>query len=224
MYKPTGERRCHLCADGHRAGRLADDGDAVRVAAEGRYVVVDPLYCRCLVHEAVVARAVIRGLCRQLRMCEEAEHALAVARRHRHYSVACHRLTGIACLRATAGIQSAAVEVDQHGQLLVHALRRCPDVQIQAVLTLLLAAQAHVAERVALHGVVAELLGGAHAAPVLHRLRSLPPQVTHRRLCERHAAKHFQPRLHGTLKDAVCRLHLRSLLRKGHGSDGQGKH
>ena len=61
--------------------RLAEDRHVVRVAAEPRDVALHPPQRRLLVHEAVVARGLIRGLGGQRRVREEAEEAEAVVDR-----------------------------------------------------------------------------------------------------------------------------------------------
>ena len=171
------QRRSHECAYRHRACRLAYDCDAVGVAAKGCDVVLYPFDGSHLVEEAIVARAFIGCLLRELRMCEEAKDALAVVGCHGDNALACHSVARIARLAATASHQSATVEVDKHRQVLVHLLCRSPDVEIQAVFAHLLRAEVHVAEDILLHRIGSEFLCLPHALPFLYRLRGFPSKV-----------------------------------------------
>ncbi len=76
--KPLRERRSHLRADGKRTGRLAEDGDVVRVAAKGRDVALHPLDSRQFVEQPVVAGRVVGILRGQFRGGEETENAQPV--------------------------------------------------------------------------------------------------------------------------------------------------
>ena len=69
---------------------------------------------RHLVEQAVVARRVLRRLLRQLGMGQEPEHVQAVVDGQGDDAPARHRLAVVSRLRAVAGDESAAVEVDQH--------------------------------------------------------------------------------------------------------------
>ena len=68
-------------ADHDGAGRLAGDGDVVRVAAERRDVLLDPLQRGDGVHHPVVAGAAVAGFLRQLGMREEPERTEPVIHR-----------------------------------------------------------------------------------------------------------------------------------------------
>jgi hypothetical protein len=78
LKEAASERRGHEDSRIDRAGGLAEDGDIVGVAAETGDVVVDPLEGKDLIHEAVVARGVVRGFAGELGMSEEAEDVKAV--------------------------------------------------------------------------------------------------------------------------------------------------
>ena len=100
-------------------------------------------------------------------MGEEAEYALAVVGRHADDAFFGNGGAVVAGLAARTSHQSAAVEIDQHGQGVGRSLCRRPDVQVETVLAAARASELHVAEDVGLHGFVAEHLGLTHALPGL---------------------------------------------------------
>ena len=95
------------------ARALAEDGDVLRVAAEGRDVALHPLQRRDLVHQAVVADRLARpGGLGQRRVGEVAERAQPVVDGHHHHAVAGEVLAVIDPARA--GPVAAAVDPDHH--------------------------------------------------------------------------------------------------------------
>ena len=79
-----GKRRCAEHADGDAAGGLAEDSHLGRVAAEGRYIVVDPLQGGDLVHDTVVAGHVVGALGSEFGMGEITELSDTVIDRHKY--------------------------------------------------------------------------------------------------------------------------------------------
>ncbi len=111
--------------DAHRAGGLAGDGDAGRVAAEARDVVLHPLQGSDLVEQAGVGDAVAEE--------QEPVGAEPVVDRDAHDAVAGE--AGAVVLRDGAGAVGERAAVDPHQDRQAGVARvRCPDVQIEAVL------------------------------------------------------------------------------------------
>ena len=73
-----GQRRRHLRADGKGTGRLAENGDIVRVAAKGRDVAPHPLDGSQFIQQSVVAGCVVGILRGQLLGGEETKNAQPV--------------------------------------------------------------------------------------------------------------------------------------------------
>ena len=67
------QRRGHQDGDRDRARRLPEHRDALRIAAEGGDVALDPLEGRDLVQQTIVAGGMLGGLGRQHRVREEAK-------------------------------------------------------------------------------------------------------------------------------------------------------
>ena len=80
--QPGGRGRAEQRADAHAAGRLAEDGDVRRVAAEAGDVVAHPPQRLDLVADPVAARTGEGGL--QVAQVQEAEGAEPVVERHHH--------------------------------------------------------------------------------------------------------------------------------------------
>ena len=174
-----GQRGAHQERHGEGAGRLTHDVDAVRVSAESCDVVLDPLDGGHLIQETVVATACIGRFGREVRVGEEAEDTFAVVGGDADNAFLGDGGTVVAGLTAGAGHQAAAVEVDEHRQAVGCGFGRGPYIEVQAVFAAAGAAEVHVAEYIGLHGVVAELLGGAYACPFLNGLGSLPAEFSH---------------------------------------------
>src|SRR4029453_8560858 len=67
------ERRRHQRTPRQRSPRLTEDSDVLRIAAERRDVLLTPPQRGNLIEHAVVARRVMTGLAREIRVREEAE-------------------------------------------------------------------------------------------------------------------------------------------------------
>ena len=184
------ERRGHQLVDAPRAGRLAEDGHARRVAPERRDVPLHPAEGGDLVQQAVVARRPVPGLGAQQRVGEIAERAEAVVDGDQHHAALRQPRPVVGDVGAVADGQPAAVDPNQHGGAVVRPRRR-PDVQVEAVLVH--AVDARVVERPhrggqrVLHARRRRLGCVAHALPRRRGLRGTPPEVAHRRGRERHA-------------------------------------
>ena len=184
------ERRRHQLVDAPRAGRLAEDGHARRVAPERGDVPLDPAEGGDLVEEAVVARRPVPGLGAQQRVGEIAERPEAVVDGHQHDAAPGQPRPVVGDVGAVADSQPAAVDPDQHGGAVIRRRRR-PDVQVEAVLVH--AVDARVVERLhrggqrVLHARRRRLGRVAHALPRRRRLGGTPPQLADRRGRERHA-------------------------------------
>ena len=184
------ERGRHQLVDAPRAGRLAEDGHARRVAAERRDVPLHPAEGGDLVEEAVVARRPVPGLGAQQRVGEIAERSQAVVDGDQHHAPLGQPRAVVGDVGAVADRQPAAVDPDEHRGAVVRPRRR-PDVQVEAVLVH--AVDARVVERAhrggqrVLHARRRRLGRVAHALPGRRRLGGTPPQIAHRRCRERHA-------------------------------------
>ena len=75
MEQAARQRRQHQQSDILRAGRLPEDRDVVGIASEVRNVRLHPLQRGDLVHDAVIARGVLKRFRRQRRQRSEAENA-----------------------------------------------------------------------------------------------------------------------------------------------------
>ena len=186
-YRPAGDdglceevfrqRRSDEHADREGSCRFSCYGDAFGVASELPYVFFQPAYGGKLVVEAVVARAFVRCLCRELRVCVESEDAFAIVCRDADDAAACHGQAGIARLAAAASHQSAAVEIYEYRE---EGVARCcgsPDVEVQAVFAHAPGAEVHVSVDGFLHGVGAVVGAYEHRIPWLQRLRLAPSVV-----------------------------------------------
>ncbi len=116
LKEPAGQRRGHQHADVHRAGGLAEDGDVVGVAAEAGDVVVNPAEGEDLIHEAVVARGVMRRFADEFGMREEAEDAEAVVEGDDEHAVVEQRALGVETARTGAAEVGAAVDPEHDGE------------------------------------------------------------------------------------------------------------
>jgi len=76
----SGQGCRHQQADRHRAGRLAEDRDSIRVAAEGRDVALHPIQSRDLVQEPIVSRPMATRLGGEFGQGKEAERAQPVTK------------------------------------------------------------------------------------------------------------------------------------------------
>jgi hypothetical protein len=107
-----GEQDEHVLA----AGRLSEDRDVRRVAAEGRDVGLHPLERGDLVERAEVARGVARvAALAQRRVPEPAERAEAVVERHHDHAMQGGQAAAVVEARGADGV-AAAVDPDHHRQ------------------------------------------------------------------------------------------------------------
>ena len=182
----------------HRARRLAGDGHVVRVAAEGRDVVPHPLKRLDLIHEAIVAGAAVGILTGKLLGGEETEHTQAVAEVHHQHAFAGKSLAAVVGVPGLTGLERAAVDIDQNGQLLRFS-GGPPEVEIQRVLAhgvaemivqgdLIVVKADDLGQGVVdlgiarLHCHGRKMRAGAHTAPGLRVFRRLPPKLPDRGL------------------------------------------
>ena len=147
-------------------------------------------------------------------MSEESEYALAIVCRNSNDSLSSHSVAGIARFATAATHQSAAIEVDEHRQMLVHLLCRSPDVQVQTVLAHFFCPEIHITEKVLLHRVGAKLLCLANTMPFPCRLRSFPAKFSHRRCGKRNTPECLYPRFVNAFECPFSHLHLHCLLCK----------
>jgi hypothetical protein len=180
MKEPMRLRTCLQQGHGHRAGRLAHDGNVGGIATEGGNVPLHPLQPRDQVHDSVVARAAVAGFPCQLRMREETQCAQPVGQVHAHHTLSCQPLARIVGHAGRAHIEAAAVDPHDHGQVATGG--RCPDVEVQAILADGLVAKVVVhragAQRLQAHGRIA--VGMQHAIPVRYGLWRPPAQLPDR--------------------------------------------
>ena len=203
------QRRRAQHADGDAAGRFAENRHLLRIAAERGDILLHPLEPRDHVQQAVIARDVVRGLGAQLRVREETQLPDAVGDADQHHALPGQLLPAVVRFGSGAGAESAAVDPNQHGDVVARGFRRRPDVQVQAVL-----ARVHArAASAALHAPGAELGGLPHALPFRGGLRRAPAEVADRRRGERDAPVDRQPVFGGPLHQSALDLHGRGCLR-----------
>src|SRR5579872_2852812 len=99
-------------------------------------------------------------------MNEEAEDVRPIIDRNGDDAAPRHARAIITRLRAIAVLEASAEDVHEHRKLLLIGLRRCPHVEIEAVLAHAAAAEPVVgARRRSLHTAGTELIGIADATP-----------------------------------------------------------
>ncbi len=157
-----------------RAGRLAEDGDAVRIAAEGRDILLHPLQRRDLVEDALVAVDLALG--GQFGMREEAEDAQTIVQRHHDDAVTRHVHAVIERLLGRTAVIAAAMDPYHDRKRLALGLRRRPDVEVEAVFAF---GEGDPGRR--LPAGLRESRRRAHARPRHDRLRRAPAQIADRR-------------------------------------------
>ena len=105
-----------------------------RIAAEVCDIGDHPAQGQNLIHEAVVARSVMRRLARKLRMGKEAEDAQPVVDCNQQHSVIYQRSVIEERGRCGPALISAAVNPEHHRQQLLRRPYRRNDIQIEAIL------------------------------------------------------------------------------------------
>jgi hypothetical protein len=202
-------RRRHHVHDPGGAGRLAEDRDAVRVAAERRDVAPDPAERRGHVEQAVVAGAGPAGFGGQLRMGHEPERPQPVVERDEHDALARQVAPHEDRIAARALLKRATVEPDHHRPARVGGRGRAPYIEIEAVFAhRLLAGELGIDRIVRSPGLQAlrrQCGGGSDTVPAPDRLRRLPAQRADRRRRIWNAEKgpHLAVRVVSTVDEAA---------------------
>ena len=170
-------------------GTLSEDGDIVGIAAELCDIVVYPLQGSHLVVGAIVPRCAVRVLCRQFGVGKEAEDAQTIVDGDENHTPLSPCITVHRNLMAIAVEIGPAMYPECHRQFarwISDGICRCPDVQIQTVLTLhgvllpieLIAVES--ADGIAgLPADIAESVSHFHALPLHDGLRTLPSEVAY---------------------------------------------
>ena len=190
LAQPLVLRAGQLGLDAAAAGRLARDGDVLRIAAEGRNVPLHPAGGKLLIQVTEIGGS-LRRLAGQIGVRQEAEHVGAVVDRHHHNTPAGQTFAVKLHLVGRADHQAAAEVPYQHRQAFVDAHGGGPHVQVQAILIhgalrvtqpfLLIKTDLPVAHMGLLHGHGAEAVAEQLALPGRGRLRRAPAVFTHRR-------------------------------------------
>ena len=118
---------------------LAKDGDARGVAAEESNIGSNPTECEDEVEHACIARVCVNGIRRGFGKIEEAESVEAMVDCDDN-DIASMAESRAVIERTVDGttIECTAMKIDQHGPLRFCGKRkRCPDVEMEAVLALL---------------------------------------------------------------------------------------
>ncbi len=227
LEQALGLRRARQGGHHAGAGRLAHDGDLVRITAELGDVGLDPLQDRDGVHQGIVARSVVAGFLGQLGMGQEAQGTQAVVHGDDHRALLGEIIAVVGDGGAAALGVGAAVDPHHHRPLFTGLLGPGPDVQIEAVLRhrrgiRLIHGDVGAALAMRLQAGVAELGGLEHALPRLDRHWRMPAQGADRRLAEGDALEHLDALGggRGALDQALGRLHRLGEGRMGHGRRG----
>ena len=125
--------RGHHVDDAGGAGRLAEDGDAIGVAAECRDVAANPAERGGHVEQAVVAAGVLRRLCAERRVGHEAERSEPIVEGDEQHAVPRQVAVHEHRVAASALLERAAVKPDQDRPARIGRRCRAPDVEVEAV-------------------------------------------------------------------------------------------
>ncbi len=192
MEQPTRSGHTHQGGDIRAAGRFPSDGDVVWITPEGGDLLLDPLQCRHLVEERLVAGGGER-LAGHGPAVQEAEDAQPVIDRDDDDVPAPNELAPVVePLGASPGNVPTTVDPDQYRPLSCRA--GCEDVEVEAVLTRLRDED----RQDGLNGVDPLRPAGTEAGcctdsrPWVRRLGRLEPERTDRRLGEGDAAEDEQ--------------------------------
>ena len=181
MEQSGGQRRQHAGAGVDRAGRLAAQCDAARIAPEGLDVALDPAQHGLLVQDAVIAERVTFAV--QRWVGKESEQAQPVIHRHDDSRAAVGpaggELAAVVVARLAVDVSTAVDPHDHRVPLAVVGEIRREDVQVQAVLVDA-ARTREGAQFRHLRAGACEPGRIAWRAPMLDRLRRPPAQLTHR--------------------------------------------
>ena len=198
MHQTARRRRQHQRRDIAAARRLAEQRDAVRIAAESRDVPLYPTQRGELVPETEVR--LCATLARELRMRKEPEHPEAVGDGDHDSAFGSQAMTVVVRLVGPTAAVAATVEEHHDGQRAAGARLRRPDIEIQAVLAdrevgehralgaeTLGHAAIPVEDAHALHAGGRERRGLPRPAPADEVHGRAPPQTADGRLSERQA-------------------------------------
>ncbi len=173
--------RHHQTQDADAAGRFAEDGDALGIAAEGRDIAFDPAKTFDLVEQAVVARNLGVRFLAERRMRQETEKAQTIIDRDDHTAQPGERFAVVDRLGGGSDDEAAAMNPVENGELFGFVLGRRPDVDEQAIF-----AKGRVDRHLRdagkerghlLRARGAKLEAVANALPRGHRLRRLPAKL-----------------------------------------------
>ena len=179
-----GEWRRHEGVHAPRTRGLAEDRDAVGVAAEGRDVVAHPLERRDLIEYAVVAGRAVLGLRREQRVGEVAEGAEPVVDRDHDRALRRERAPVVPLAGTRPEDERAPVNPDHDRTPLRRVRRARPHVQVQAVLGGGGGRSRNIDPedmRACMHCGPKLVAGRRRGSPRLHRLGRLPAQLAHGR-------------------------------------------
>ena len=119
VEQAVAKRGSHQGTNAHGACGLAEDGDVVRVAAEGANVVLYPLQSRKFVQQAVVAAGAMFRLGAQCRVGEKSPRSKAVVDAHYDHTLAC-QLGAVEDRRmGKSNAMGATMEPNHHRQRLL---------------------------------------------------------------------------------------------------------
>ncbi len=215
LEEPACAGRAEQGADTGRAGRLAEHGDVIRVAAERADAFAYPFERGDLVEDAGVARARELAVV-EIGEMEEAERPEAVVDRHDHDVAVDGKVRAVVPRRiARAPNECAAVNPHHDGSARVVAAR-CPDVEVEAVFAVRRLGLAHQLRELelGLRGLGGERSRVPGARPRLLPRGRLPAERADRGCRVRDAPEHVHPVTLESFDLAAARLHDR------HGSRG----
>jgi hypothetical protein len=144
----------------------------------------------------------------QLRMRHEPDRSHAISNADQHHSLSCQHLSTVGRNGGGAGIESAAIDPDQHRELSGGRFCGHPDIEIEAVL-------AHCGSfltrrrKTPLHALRRKSVGVPHTIPLRRWFWGTPAQITYRRRCKGNAAIDGQSLFHSALQQALLNLHSR---------------
>ena len=161
--------------DAHRDAscRFARNRHLVRISTEGSDVVVNPLKCHDLVHQAIVARDAPLALLAEVGMYHKAKRTQSVFDAD-IYDTLIHET--LLCARVRTARESSTMDHHKHRQTFVLALGRSLDAQVEAVLAhpLVIAALGR------LWRTCAPFISFINTFPWAFAHRCLPAKFTHR--------------------------------------------
>jgi len=127
MEQPFCQRRYHQLAYRHSTGRLAENGDAVRIAAKRGYVPPHPFERGDLIHQAVVAGS-------QPWISKKSECSDTIVERDDDRAFVCQIVAPVIFFSSGAVIEAAPENPDHNRPLFRSGMCGGPDVEIEAIL------------------------------------------------------------------------------------------